>query len=644
MSNTSKSSETAFSIVSVQQLLHKYAAVLLIIELIVLAIIVTFSSGRALIAIFGLTILVTQWLMVRQAQHTRAMLETRVYERTAALTSANMRLERGMGERKSAEKRLAAVLDTVAEGILTTDTNGRIVMANREASMMWGFESAEMAGQPFQNILYGKLQPIHHMNLQRMAGNSASQVLGQRFEMTGVRKDGSQFPVEMRFTKTEIDDQLLFTVAATDITERKQMETALKSERSQLARSVEKRTAELQQANQDLARASKMKDEFLASMSHELRTPLNAILGLSEALVHDTYGMLNDAQRKPLHLIEASGKHLLDLINDILDVSKIEAGNMELVTDTVDVSATCESSLQFVRVAAQKKSISLRREYDSRVSTIEADSRRLKQILVNLLSNAVKFTPDGGEVKLQVVADPDQRLTHFSVIDNGIGITDEGLDQLFKPFVQLDNSLSRAYTGSGLGLTLVERLTEMHGGTVSVTSQQGEGSNFTVSLPWEPEHPVHSQTINDPFLPIDTFTPSEIEEVIHQQPHILLTEDNEINIATLYDFLEFKGFQITVAHDGIEALDAVKDSVPDLILMDIQMPRMDGLEAMRHLRANPATTHTPIIALTGLAMTGDRERCLAAGADDYLSKPFHLDELVTMMECLIDTKAELVMA
>ena len=644
MSETTDSPTTLLSIAGIQELLHKYTVVILGIELAFLLLVIAFADGgRFPIALFGAVVLGLQWLLVRQSHQTRALLETRVYERTAALTAANMRLERGMGERESAEKRLTVVLNTVAEGILTTDTNGRIVMANREAAKMWGFDSAEMAGQPFQNIVKGKLQPIHHMNLQRMAGNSVAQVLGQRFEMTGVRKDGTHFPVEMRFTKTEIDDQLLFTVAATDITDRKEMETALKNERAMLARSVEARTAELQRANEELARASKMKDEFLASMSHELRTPLNAILGLSEALVHDTYGMLNDAQRKPLHLIEASGKHLLDLINDILDVSKIEAGNMELVTDMVDVSATCESSLQFVRVAAQKKSILLRREYDPQVSTIQADNRRLKQILVNLLSNAVKFTSENGEVTLRVEADPLNKMAHFSVTDTGIGIGDNDLDQLFKPFVQIDNSLSRAYTGSGLGLTLVERLTQMHGGQVSVTSELGVGSSFTISLPWEAAEPINQLAPLDQFPHVDGFLTDSIEGS-PTQPHVLLTEDNEINIATLYDFLEFKGFQITVAHDGIEALEAVEETVPDLILMDIQMPRMDGLEAMRHLRANPATTDTPIIALTGLAMTGDRERCLAAGADDYLSKPFHLDELVSMMECLIATKSDLVMA
>ncbi|MGB1253211.1 MAG: ATP-binding protein [Candidatus Promineifilaceae bacterium] len=643
MSETTDSPSNLLSAAGIQDLLHKYAIVIIVIEVVALAGVVAYGQGRILIALFGLVILGTQWLVMRQAQQTQALLETRVYERTAALTAVNMRLERGMSERESAEKRLTVVLNTVAEGILTTDTNGRIVMANREAGIMWGFDPSEMAGQPFQNIVKGKLQPIHHMNLQRMAGNSASQVLGQRFEMTGVRKNRSHFPVEMSFTKTEIDDQLLFTVAATDITERKRMETELNNERAMLTRSVETRTAELQQANEELARASKMKDEFLASMSHELRTPLNAILGLSEALVHDTYGMLNDAQRKPLHLIEASGKHLLDLINDILDVSKIEAGNMELVTDRVDVSATCESSLQFVRVAAQKKSIMLRREYDPQVGIIQADNRRLKQILVNLLSNAVKFTPENGEVKLSVEADLVNKIAYFSVTDTGIGISDSDLDQLFKPFVQIDNSLSRSYTGSGLGLTLVERLTEMHGGTVKVNSILGKGTTFTVALPWEAEDQFAQTDTVDHFPHVDGFLTDSVEESGYQ-PHVLLTEDNEINIATLYDFLEFKGFQITVAHDGIEALEAVEEVVPDLILMDIQMPRMDGLEAMRHLRTNPATVETPIIALTGLAMTGDRERCLAAGADDYLSKPFHLDELVSMMECLIATKTEMVMA
>ena len=262
------------------------------------------------------------------------------------------------------------------------------------------------------------------------------------------------------------------------------MVAQLKTSFSELEQRVAGRTQALHIANAELRRANRLKDEFLASMSHELRTPLNSILGLSESLQLGTYGQLNERQYTTLQYIEESGRHLLALINDILDVSKIEAGQMQLETGPVSVESVAQASLQFVRQSAFKKQIKVNLSIDSPLTPIEADERRLKQILVNLLNNAVKFTAGGGTIGLEVVADSDNRMTHFTVWDKGIGIAPEDMERLFQPFIQLDARLARSYTGTGLGLTLVQRMTEMHGGRVSVESEVGQGSRFTVSLPW----------------------------------------------------------------------------------------------------------------------------------------------------------------
>jgi len=262
------------------------------------------------------------------------------------------------------------------------------------------------------------------------------------------------------------------------------MVAQLKTSFSELEQRVAGRTQALHIANAELRRANRLKDEFLASMSHELRTPLNSILGLSESLQLGTYGQLNERQHTTLQYIEESGRHLLALINDILDVSKIEAGQMQLETGPVSVESVAQASLQFVRQSAFKKQIKVNLSIDSPLTPIEADERRLKQILVNLLNNAVKFTAEGGTIGLEVVADSDNRMTHFTVWDTGIGIAPEDMERLFQPFIQLDARLARSYTGTGLGLTLVQRMTEMHGGRVSVESEVGQGSRFTVSLPW----------------------------------------------------------------------------------------------------------------------------------------------------------------
>jgi PAS domain S-box-containing protein len=578
------------------------------------------------------------------------------------------------------------------------------------------------------------------------------------------------------------NNALLYQQAQHEIAERQRAEAALEKERALLARRVAERTAELSAANAELARAARLKDEFLASMSHELRTPLNAVLGLSEALQEQVYGSLNEKQLKSLRSIEESGRHLLALINDILDVSKIEAGKLEFEIGPVSVELVCQASLGLIKQDAHKKQLKISSIFESAVTTLQADKRRLKQILVNLLSNAVKFTPEGGAVGLEVVGDAEREVVHFTVWDTGIGISPEEIERLFQPFVQLDSSLSRQYTGTGLGLALVRRLTELHGGGVSVESEVGKGSRFTVSLPWRepvlstssgrglskacPEPSRRVEGLVEAVEPAESGTPgvpaiqraliiedspaaagqltrylSElgVETVIHprgegavdealkvhpdvvildillpdpsgwdvlaqlkaephmqdipvlivsvvdersrglalgaseylvkpisrqqlqralsqivpqrveeptplvatadqeseaERPLILLAEDNEESINTIQDYLLVKGYRVVVARDGAEAIERAREERPELIVMDIQMPGLDGLEATRRLRAEAAQSvaTVPIIALTALAMPGDRERCLAAGANEYLSKPVSLKGLVQVIE------------
>jgi CheY-like chemotaxis protein len=296
----------------------------------------------------------------------------------------------------------------------------------------------------------------------------------------------------------------------------------------------------------------------------------------------------------------------------------------------------CQASLQLVRQAAHKKQLKITSTLDSKVKVLQADERRLKQILVNLLSNAVKFTPEGGAIGLEVVGDVDNRVVHFTVWDNGIGIAEEDMPRLFQPFVQLDSRLSRQHAGTGLGLALVYGMTEMHGGSVSVESRVEVGSRFTVSFPWR-----QPSEISDSVVKIDDRAPSlpqaaHPRDVRTSQSLILLVEDNETSANTLLDYLPTRGYHVIVARNGVEAIERTRQGRPDVILMDMQMPGMDGLEATRRIRADPELAATPVIALTAMAMPGDRERCLAAGADDYLSKPVKLQELVKAIESQLD--------
>jgi len=409
-----------------------------------------------------------------------------------------------------------------------------------------------------------------------------------------------------------------------------QLFNSLQRANAELEHRVAERTTELNKTNAELERASRTKDEFLANMSHELRTPLNSILGLSESLLEQRRGSLNDKQNKSLQIIASSGQHLLELINDILDLSKIEAGKFDFYPQSVTVDELCRSSLVFVKPQASKKSVTVTYSKASQISHIFVDPRRLKQILVNLLTNAVKFTPDNGRVMLHVSTNLEQEIIQFSVIDNGIGIAAEDLKRLFHPFVQVDSSFTRQYEGTGLGLSLVQKLTDLHGGSVYVESEVGKGSCFTINLPCKQDGITKPDNMQLSFgLPMGPegekigATPKAIE----YHGTILLAEDNMSSILTIGEYLESYGYQMVVAHDGIEALEKAEAINPDIILMDIQMPAMNGFEAIVRLHENVRFATTPIIALTALAMPGDRERCLLAGASEYMSKPVSLKSL-----------------
>ncbi len=408
---------------------------------------------------------------------------------------------------------------------------------------------------------------------------------------------------------------------------------------NQMAQQLQQTLEGLQQNNKtlaftnaELARATRLKDEFLASMSHELRTPLNSVIGLSQALTQEVYGSLNERQTVSLERIFNSGQHLLSLINDILDLAKIESGKEELRISPVQISILCHASMDFIRRQAELKELELNCQLNIEDDILEVDDRRMKQILINLLNNAVKFTPKQGKVTLKVEGDLENKLISFSVIDTGIGIAQEDMNQLFQSFVQIESSLSRRYEGTGLGLALVRRIVELHGGSVAVESEVGKGSEFKVTLPWKRSQPGMK-------LPTPEVKAKESTKPIPAgQLLILLAEDNENNIVMLSDYLSFKGYHLVFAKNGLEAISLAKERKPQLILMDIQMPKMDGIEATRWIRSDPQTTDIPIIALTALAMPGDREKCKQAGIDEYVTKPVILDQLVDLIHITLSKK------
>ncbi len=402
--------------------------------------------------------------------------------------------------------------------------------------------------------------------------------------------------------------------------------------------------AELQRLNASLEEASRAKSDFLANMSHELRTPLNSIIGFSEMLKDGVLGELDEKQRGFVTDIYDAGTHLLSLINDILDLSKVESGMLELEAEPVDLPALLKASTLVVRQKAIAHRIRLDTRIDPALGTVLADERKVKQIVYNLLANAVKFTPEGGSVLLaarrvsraqvgfadtdlpsRLVALPPGEATEFleiTVEDSGMGIAEADLARLFEPFTQVDGSLARRHSGTGLGLALVRRLAELHGGTVGVASRPGVGSVFRVWLPYRDL--AGAQPAPAP--------QNDAPEAVPVQPLALVIEDDDRMADLIAAQLSSEGFAVIRAATAEEGLVRAAKCRPDLITLDIFLPHMDGWECMRRLKADPNLAETPVVIIT---VSGDLARGLALGARRVLQKPFAPGELAAAVTGLV---------
>jgi len=500
--------------------------------------------------------------------------------------------------------------------LLVEPIGGAILDANAAAESFYGYSIEHLKQMKIQDINMLPAEEVAHLREQAAKKHQNAFITPHRLA------NGQKRIVEAHSSPIHLAGEVILFTIVHDITERKHAEEEL--QRSQ---------NELSAANLALKKAARMKDDFLASMSHELRTPLTGVLGLSEALQMQTYGEINEKQRKTLKMIEDSGRHLLDLINDILDLSKIEAGKMELHLTPCSADEICRASLQLTKGMAQQKKQNPRYEPPTQPIYFQADSQRVKQILVNLLSNAIKFTPQGGDLGLEVTANAAEGKIRFSVWDKGIGIKAEDMSKLFQPFVQIDSRLAREYAGTGLGLSLIRRLTELHHGGIEAQSAWGEGSRFTVTLPYAPPPPT--SPLQDENARAENAAPKARGG--SPAPLVLIADDNETTLQVLGDYLESKNYRVIKTRSGAELLKRAQENPPAALLVDIQMPGMDGMEVIRQLRANPneKIARAPIAAVTALAMSGDRERCLEAGANEYLSKPFRLTEIEALLEKLI---------
>jgi signal transduction histidine kinase/ActR/RegA family two-component response regulator len=386
--------------------------------------------------------------------------------------------------------------------------------------------------------------------------------------------------------------------------------------------------------NAKLQRTNQLKNQFLANTSHEIRTPLSSIIGFSQLLLTQGYEPTKEHQQEYIKIILSSGKHLLTLINDILDLSKIEANQLQVEWENIDVPEICRNVLALVKEKAANKGLQLRLELHPDVTTLMADPLRLKQMLLNLLFNALKFTTTGS-VGLEVV--PEGEFVHFTVWDTGIGISPENQSRLFQPYFQIANSVVNRHEGTGLGLMVTRKLAQIHGGRLELQSEVDQGSRFTIILPVQPlDKSAHNQPDVEVISVVGGGEDEEPEEEARIIPldyavDILLVENDLPNAELIQIYLGRLGYQVTWAKNAAEMWSALTWLKPMVILMDVHLPDANGLRLAQQLREQAEYQMIPVIIQTAMAMKGDRETCLAAGVNDYISKPLDLSLLAALI-------------
>ena len=502
------------------------------------------------------------------------------------------------------------LLDTMTDGVVVTDDRGIIQFCNTATERMFGHDRWELAGQNVKVLVPPPFREQHDDLLMRATGADRTRVLGARRETVGQRKDGTIVPLDMAVREEGFGRRRWYIAVISDVTERKRVSRSLK------------------EAKQAADAANHAKSEFLANMSHEIRTPMTAILGFTD-LLRKGADRIDESERQDyLDTIYTSGRHLLDLINDILDLSKIEAGQMKFEQIACAPHQVIAEVVSVLRVRAREKGLFLEYEWSGKVpETIRSDPARLRQLLINLVGNAVKFTQAGGVRIVAGLAHTGARpqLT-IEVIDTGIGIPPDKLDSIFDPFVQADTSVTREFGGTGLGLAICRRIVEALGGDLTVRSRPGEGSVFAATIDTGPLEGVKLLAA-PPSGEIHAKNPSaEIRTSTLPPARVLLVDDGGTNRKLIGLVLRRAGAEVVDAENGSVGVELATSGRFDLILMDMQMPVMDGYTATRTLRR--LGIQTPIIALTAHAMKGDEAKCRSAGCTGYLAKPIDADLLL----------------
>ena len=487
-------------------------------------------------------------------------------------------------ELRRAEQQLQRLIESAPSAMVMVDREGRILLVNSQLERIFGYRREEILGQSVELLLPEPLREVHRRHRAGYLVAPVSRAMGAKLELLGQRKDGSQVPVDVGLSPLEVDGQVAVVAAITDITVRKQAEGALR------------------RAKEEAERLSRFKDQFLSTMSHELRTPLNAVLGFSELLTDARYGPLTERQRRYLDHIHTAGQHLLRLINDILDLSKIEAGRIELAIEEVPVATACAEVLDALRPLAEKKSQNLCLDAPAGLLA-RADATRTKQVLMNLVGNAIKFTPEGGNIQVAARSAAGGEV-RIDVRDTGPGIPPEEQQRIFDAFYRLRNP-GQAIEGTGLGLAITQRLVELQGGRLGLESEPGRGSCFYFHLPAAQPPQIAAG-------------PAEHAAVSADAPRVLVVEDDQMAAHLIESQLEPAGYRVALCLESARAVEMAAELRPDAITLDLIMKPVNGWEILAKLKEDARTAAIPVVVVSIVDQPG---LGFALGADEYLVKP-----------------------
>ncbi|MDP2385715.1 MAG: ATP-binding protein [Bacteroidota bacterium] len=507
---------------------------------------------------------------------------------------------------KKIEDRFGGFLESLPDAIVIVNNNGIIQIVNSQTETLFGYKKEEIVGEEVEKLMPSHHRNTHHAHRKNFWENPAPRPMGAPGrDLFAQRKDGGEFPVSISLNKLEIEEGVFVLAAIRDVSYQKRIERELTE-----ARVLAELATEIALVAQEKAEsAMKAKQQFLSNMSHEIRTPMTAIIGFSKVVLKTD---LTEKQKEYVSAIKTSSDSLLVLINDILDLAKVDAGKMTFEQTAFNMKSDISAMLNLFDLKFKEKNLELIRKYDSTIpKVLLGDSVRLNQIILNLVSNAIKFTTKGEIiVSVRLLNEDEEKVTiEFAVSDTGIGLAENMISTIFENFQQATSSTARLFGGTGLGLAIVKQLVERQGGTINVKSKINEGSTFSFILSFQ-KTKTEIELESD-IVKLDT----EIKKI-----KVLVVEDVALNQLLMKIILDDFGFERDIADNGKEALEKLQTKSYDIILMDLQMPEMNGFEATDHIR-NKMNSKIPIIALTADVTADDLAECKAVGMNDHIAKP-----------------------